>query len=135
MRGSDAEILARLSKSEPRKPGRPKPGVTAREVTLLPRHWDWLNSQPGGASVTLRKLVDAARNATSGRDRQPQAQEAVDRFMMAMAGNEPHYKERRGRFMPATPSSSSILSKAGRRTCATMCGTLANRLLIGRMDH
>ncbi|PSH67383.1 DUF2239 family protein [Phyllobacterium sophorae] len=93
LRGSDAEIVARLSNSEPRKPGRPKLGVTAREITLLPRHWDWLNSQPGGASVTLRKLVDAARNATSGRTAKRQAQEAADRFMMAMAGNQPHYEE------------------------------------------
>ena len=23
------------------------------------RHWDWLSAQPGGASVALRKLVDA----------------------------------------------------------------------------
>src|SRR5262245_35394061 len=28
--------------------GRPKLGVIAREVTLLPRHWDWLATQPGG---------------------------------------------------------------------------------------
>src|SRR6185312_12481967 len=44
-------------------PGRPKLGVVGREVTLLPRHWDWLNSQPGGASVVLRRLVDEARHA------------------------------------------------------------------------
>src|SRR5665213_1978029 len=44
-----------------RGPGRPKLGVQAREVTLLPRHWDWLNSQPGGASAALRKLVEEAR--------------------------------------------------------------------------
>ncbi len=93
LRGSDAEIVARLSNSEPRKPGRPKLGVTAREVTLLPRHWEWLNSQPGGASVTLRKLVDTARNATGGHAAKRQAQEAADRFMMAMAGNQPHYEE------------------------------------------
>jgi len=93
LRGSDAEILARLDQSEPRKPGRPKLGVTAREVTLLPRQWEWLNSQPGGASVTLRKLVDAARNASGGREQKRRAQEAVDRFMLAMAANEPHYEE------------------------------------------
>ena len=49
-------------------PGRPKLGVIAREVTLLPRHWDWLNSQPGGASVALRKLVEEARRVNEGRD-------------------------------------------------------------------
>jgi hypothetical protein len=93
LRGGDAEIVARLETGEPRKPGRPKLGVTAREVTLLPRHWEWLGKQPGGASVTLRKLVDAARNANGGRGRKQQAQEAADRFMMAMAGNQPHYEE------------------------------------------
>ncbi|MEP7452987.1 DUF2239 family protein [Phyllobacterium sp. SB3] len=93
LRGSDAEILARLDNSEPRKPGRPKLGVTAREVTLLPRHWDWLAAQPGGASVTLRKLVDTARTASGGREQKRQAQESTDRFMLAMAGNQPHYEE------------------------------------------
>lgn len=93
VRGSDVEIAARLATGEPRKPGRPKLGVTAREVTLLPRQWDWLNSQPGGASVTLRKLIDAARNENGGRERQRQAQEAADRFMMVLAGNQPHYEE------------------------------------------
>src|ERR1700719_4289344 len=50
------------------RPGRPKLGVTAREVTLLPRHWDWLAEQPGGASVTLRKLVEEARRAGAFKD-------------------------------------------------------------------
>jgi uncharacterized protein len=92
LRGSDAEIRARLE-TAPRKPGRPKLGVTAREITLLPRQWDWLNAQPGGASVTLRKLVDAARNAGGEREKRRQAQEAADRFMMVMAGNQPSYEE------------------------------------------
>src|SRR5690606_33996876 len=64
LRGADEEIAARLKPAEepqpPRSPGRPKLGVVAREVTLLPRHWDWLGRQPGGASTTLRKLVEAA---------------------------------------------------------------------------
>src|ERR1700685_3171125 len=55
LRGSIAEIQARLPgfpgesaaagespPSAPRGPGRPKLGVVAREVTLLPRHWEWL---------------------------------------------------------------------------------------------
>lgn len=93
LRGSEAEIVARLDRSEPRKQGRPKLGVTAREVTLLPRHWEWLARQPGGASVTLRKLVDTARAAGGGRERKRQAQESADRFMAVMAGNQPHYEE------------------------------------------
>lgn len=97
--GSDAEVAARLSGGEPAKasakraPGRPKLGVVAREVTLLPRHWDWLNEQPGGASATLRKLVDAARTADAPRERLRRAQAATDRFMMAMLGDQPGYEE------------------------------------------
>lgn len=74
-------------------PGRPKLGVVAREVTLLPRHWDWLNRQPGGASVTLRKLVEEARRANEGKDRVRQSQNAAFRFMNAIAGNLPDFEE------------------------------------------
>ncbi|MFC0399600.1 DUF2239 family protein [Paraburkholderia rhizosphaerae] len=73
--------------------GRPKLGVIAREVTLLPRHWEWLNGQPGGASVAMRKLVDAARAAGSDRERVRHAQEVTYRFMTAIAGNLPDYEE------------------------------------------
>jgi hypothetical protein len=99
LRGTDREIAARFapdeSGAEPpvRGPGRPKLGVVAREVTLLPRHWEWLNGQPGGASVAIRKLVEAARKAGAGQDLVRQAQEATDRFMLAMAGNEPGYED------------------------------------------
>ncbi|MCX5495934.1 DUF2239 family protein [Kaistia dalseonensis] len=78
---------------QPRGPGRPKLGVVAREVTLLPRHWDWLNAQPGGASVALRRLVEDARRAHEGRDRIRQAQDAANRFMMTMAGDLPGFEE------------------------------------------
>jgi hypothetical protein len=76
-----------------RKPGRPKLGVVAREVTLLPRHWDWLATQPGGASVALRKLVEQAKRANQDKDRLRFAQESAYRFMSAMAGNEPGFEE------------------------------------------
>lgn len=79
--------------SEPRQRGRPKLGVVAREVTLLPRHWDWLNAQPGGASVALRKLVDAARKANAFDDFARQASDATCRFLSAIAGNAPFYEE------------------------------------------
>ena len=78
---------------EPRGPGRPKLGVVAREVTLLPRHWEWLNSQPGGASVALRKLVEDARKTHAHGDRVRRSQEACYRFVSTMAGNEPGYEE------------------------------------------
>ena len=70
----------------PAGPGRPRLGVVAREVTLLPRHWEWLSTQPGGASVALRKLVEQARRAASSVDRIRQAQDATYRFMSVMAG-------------------------------------------------
>jgi uncharacterized protein len=76
-----------------RGPGRPKLGVVSREVTLLPRHWDWLNSQPGGASVALRKLVEEARRVNRDRDKVRYSQEAAYRFMSAMAGNLPGFEE------------------------------------------
>jgi uncharacterized protein len=82
-----------IAEGDPRGPGRPRLGVVAREVTLLPRHWDWLSSQPGGASVALRKLVEQARFANQGRDRRRRAQEAAYRFLSAMAGNEPGFEE------------------------------------------
>src|ERR1700682_5688368 len=76
-----------------RGPGRPKLGVVAREVTLLPRHWDWLAQQSGGASVALRKLVDEARRANKDKDRIRHAQEAAYRFMAAMAGKKTPHEE------------------------------------------
>ena len=83
----------RSEKPAPRGPGRPKLGVVAREITLLPRHWDWLAAQPGGASVALRRLVDDARKVSAGADRRRAAQEAAYRFMQAMAGNEAGFED------------------------------------------
>ena len=77
----------------PRTVGRPRLGVVAREVTLLPRHWDWLNRQPGGASVALRRLVDEARQVHRERDAQRAAREAVYRVMTEMAGDLPGFEE------------------------------------------
>ena len=92
LRGSDEEVAWRLS-PPPRGPGRPKLGVVAREVTLLPRHWEWLNAQPGGASVALRKLVDEARKGSEAKDRVRRAQEAAYRVMLELAGDRPGYEE------------------------------------------
>lgn len=71
--------------------GRPKLGVVSREVTLLPRHWDWLNEQPGGASVVLRKLVEKARLSDQSSPRH--AREICYKFMSAMGGNLPAFEE------------------------------------------
>jgi hypothetical protein len=96
LRGTLEEARARLipaPEAEKRGPGRPKLGVTAREVTLLPRHWDWLAGQPGGTSVALRKLVEGALKVAEGPDRARKAKEAAYRFMTAMAGDRPGYEE------------------------------------------
>jgi hypothetical protein len=93
----DAVTRGAAAVSEPetqrRGPGRPRLGVVAREVTLLPQHWEWLGRQPGGASVALRKLVTDARQANRGKDRIRESQEAAYRFMTALAGNLPGYEE------------------------------------------
>ncbi len=101
LRGSSKEIAARLTEAPPeadhtqaaRSPGRPKLGVIPREVTLLPRHWDWLAKQPGGASVTLRKLVEEARRTSSGAGAISASRERAYRFMAAKAGNLPNFEE------------------------------------------
>lgn len=97
-RGTAHDVIARLA--EPavetpakRGPGRPRLGVVAREVTLLPRHWDWLASQPGGASVALRRLVEGASRESAPADRRRQLREAVDRVMFTLAGDLPNYEE------------------------------------------
>ena len=108
-RGTAEDVLERIAKPTgevgaspsapgpgregPRGPGRPKLGVIAREVTLLPRHWDWLGSQPGGASVALRRLVEEARRLGEGKDRVRRSREAAYRFLSTMAGNLPGFEE------------------------------------------
>lgn len=88
-----ANALSGTDQHSPRGPGRPKLGVVSREVTLLPRHWDWLNSQPGSASVTLRKLIEEARRVSSGKDKIRHSQEVTYRFISAMAGDLPGFEE------------------------------------------
>jgi hypothetical protein len=104
LRGSHREVVARLpqpstpepateASTEPRGRGRPKLGVVAREVTLLPRHWEWLGTQPGGASVALRTLVEEARRVHGDRDRLRAARDAAYHFMSTMAGDRPGFEE------------------------------------------
>jgi hypothetical protein len=106
LRGTKADILARLSQrgaanapaqetseGSPRGRGRPKLGVVAREVTLLPRHWEWLAAQPGGASVVLRRLVEEARRADAGPGKARAMRDAAYRFMSAVAGNLAGFEE------------------------------------------
>ena len=98
LRGADAEIAARLvQRAEAAGPargrGRPRVGVVAREVSLLPRHWDWLAQQPGGASQALRRLVDEARRADGDRSQARAAQAAAYKFLSAMAGDLAGFEE------------------------------------------
>ena len=107
LRGTLDEVLARLPAAcpapacedetppaeVPRGRGRPKLGVVAREVTLLPRHWAWLGEQPGGASVALRKLVEEARRTHAGRDQVRLARESAYRFMSVMASGQVSFEE------------------------------------------
>ncbi|MHB8812761.1 MAG: DUF2239 family protein [Steroidobacteraceae bacterium] len=117
LRGTKADIIERLSRpprsivgryapdrtnrsqndeedaSEPRRRGRPKLGVVAREVTLLPRQWEWLATQPGGASAALRRLVDEAKRNGIPLQQRRAAQEAAYQFMLAIAGDLPGYEE------------------------------------------
>ena len=110
LRGSAEDVVGRLAgpvtlepersvpeesaeEEKPRGRGRPKLGVVPREVTLLPRHWDWLSAQPGGASVALRKLVEEARRRNGDAERRRSAQAAAFHFMSAMAGNLPGFEE------------------------------------------
>lgn len=99
LRGSAADIVERLagrgepSAPEPRGRGRPRLGVVAREVTLLPRHWDWLASQPGGASQVLRRLIDEARRSDDGQSNRRLAQERTYRFLNGLAGDLPGFEE------------------------------------------
>ncbi|RDU96010.1 DUF2239 family protein [Trinickia dinghuensis] len=90
---SGEEPAAAGEGAAPRGRGRPKLGVIAREVTLLPRHWEWLGSQPGGSSVALRKLVEEARRNHARRDEKRAAHERAYHFMSAMAGNLRDFEE------------------------------------------
>jgi uncharacterized protein len=94
LQGSLDEVLARVLPPPPHTgPGRPRLGVVSREISLLPRHWQWLEEQPNGASAALRRLVDQARSQDQGSNRVRLAIEASGRFMSAMAGNLPGYEE------------------------------------------
>ncbi len=95
LRGSEEQIAERLAEKNEtaRGRGRPKLGVVAREVTLLPRHWDWLAAEPGGASVTLRRLVDQARRNDGGASDDRRGKSAAFRFLSTMAGDLPGFEE------------------------------------------
>lgn len=97
--GTPEEVVARAAPPEPEPgperygPGRPKLGVVAREITLLPRHWEWLEQQPQGISAAIRRLVDEARKREPNKERARLARAAASRFMWVMAGDLPNFEE------------------------------------------
>jgi uncharacterized protein len=93
LRGSPAEVLAREAPEKPVGPGRPKLGVVSREVSLLPRHWDWLEQQPNGISAAVRRLVEQAIKDAPGAQRARALRSALSRMLTALAGNRPNYEE------------------------------------------
>lgn len=88
------EILSRYGVTTEKAPrGRPRLGVVSREISLLPRHWDWLDQQPNGISAALRRLVERAMKNQPGKDRARQIRAATSQILTAIAGNRPHYEE------------------------------------------
>jgi hypothetical protein len=135
-RGSEDEIRARLAPTSddvaapsltPRGRGRPRLGVVAREVTLLPRHWEWLSKQPGGASAAVRRLVDGARQQYTDKDRVRAAQETAYRFMAAMAGNEPGFEEATRALFAGNEARFTELTEAWPRDVREYARTSASR--------
>jgi hypothetical protein len=94
LRGSIEEVLRKALPAPARTgPGRPKLGVVSREVTLLPRQWEWLESQPNGASAALRRLVEEARKNRNSDQTTRVRIDAVGRVMTVLAGNLPGFEE------------------------------------------
>lgn len=98
--GSDADVIERhkiyTAKTTSPQPtvGRPKLGVVAREISLLPSHWEWLNNQAGGASATIRLLIDEkVKLASSDKMKVKNAQEVTYKFLSAIAGDLPNFEE------------------------------------------
>ncbi len=157
LRGTTADVVARLPQhpvlsagavavahravtdnpqaavAETRGRGRPKLGVVGREVTLLPRQWEWLSAQPGGASVVIRKLVDEAKRSGGASEKTRTAQEAAYRFMATMAGDLPGFEEatralfagdRTAFAVQVADWPEHIRAYATRLACGTPAGTL-----------
>lgn len=92
--GAVEDVISRATTTSVRTgPGRPKLGVVSREVSLLPRHWEWLESQPNGISAALRRIVDEARKQESGAQRARRVRDAAARFMWSVGGNLPGFEE------------------------------------------
>lgn len=147
LRGTVATVVARARAQEeeaetadeqdgdgPRGPGRPRLGVIGREVTLLPRHWEWLGAQPGGASAALRRLVDQARVANADKDRRRRAQESAYRFMIAALGDQPDLEEAMRAFYADDAARFTALSRRWPKDLRDHARRLARLALTPRPD-
>ncbi|HKJ01179.1 MAG TPA: DUF2239 family protein [Longimicrobiales bacterium] len=123
--GASADVLGAGAETPARGPGRPRLGVVSKEVTLLPRHWAWLGAQRGGASATLRRLVDQARKAGAQQDRVRQAQDAAFRFMSALAGDLPGFEEAIRALFARDPDKFDAETEAWPADVRAYSGTLA----------
>jgi hypothetical protein len=92
-RGNPDEVVERAIPKPAAGPGRPRLGVISREISLLPRHWEWLEEQDNGISAALRRLVDEARKREPEQERARRARDAASRFLWSMAGNLPDFEE------------------------------------------
>ena len=125
--GVESNVSETQEMAEARGRGRPKLGVMAREVTLLPRHWSWLAEQPGGASVTLRKLVEQARHANASMDLLRTAQESAYRFIANVAGDFPGFEEATRALFAANPQRFNTLVSTWSADVRAHALLLANR--------
>lgn len=130
----EAETAAGQDGDGPRGPGRPRLGVIGREVTLLPRHWEWLGAQPGGASAALRRLVDQARVANADKDRRRRAQESAYRFMIAALGDQPDLEEAMRAFYADDAARFTALSRRWPKDLRDHARRLARLALTPRPD-
>jgi hypothetical protein len=127
---AQAEESPSATEGAARGPGRPRLGVVPREVTLLPRHWEWLNEQPGGASVALRKLVEEARRANEGTDRLRKARESAYRFMSALGGNLPGFEEASRALFAGNQAAFEEHTQAWPKDIRAHLGRLAERVFV-----
>lgn len=112
LRGSLAEVLAHALPAPQKGPGRPRLGVTSREVSLLPRHWEWLEQQASGISAALRRLVEQAAKSHPGKERSRRMRAALSQFLLSMAGNRPNYEEAcRALFAGDTPRFETLVQR------------------------
>jgi|SRR5579862_2337331 len=92
-RGNVDDVVGRITESVKPGPGRPRLGVVSREISLLPRQWEWLEAQPNGISASIRRLVDDARRNETGIQRGRHLRDAAGKIMWAIAGNLPNFEE------------------------------------------